>query len=605
VTIRKKVIFSSAAILLGVLVFSGSVLVVASDLGEVALNLYDKAFIAVHYSHKVQTAFVRLEGRHVETDLPLHADEDKDALTAILADLDVARDRSTTPKQRLAIGVVQKELEALQSPDAAASGVTLQSVDKHLKRLTQRFADDALERRNSAEELIGRLKVILGVMAALAVAGVVGLAVFLIRSIVLPLKAVSSLIALAEADDFVVPPVLTDRRDEIGEMVKAIIAQREGARALLKAQNAQKAVEIEAERQRLEAAAAQERSNAQQQQVVAALTAALADISMGDLSRPIEDPFADHYDALRRDLNAAVGKLSGTLGHVSTASSAIYGHGSEIRQASDELSRRTEQQAASLEETTAALEEIKTAARRMASVAHEASAAVKVAKANADASGGIVRSAVNAMSAIEISCNKVGQIIGVIDEIAFQTNLLALNAGVEAARAGDSGRGFAVVATEVRALAQRSASAAKEIKALVLESNQQVNAGVGLVGESGEALLNIVSQVDRIEALVIEIAASAKAQSEGLVEVTEAVNLMDKATQQNAAMAEEAAAASHSFIAEAETLSGLVDQFKLVGRARKGSANAEATFPMGEAQRTDDFEGGTATLWVREANGRF
>jgi methyl-accepting chemotaxis protein len=192
---------------------------------------------------------------------------------------------------------------------------------------------------------------------------------------------------------------------------------------------------------------------------------------------------------------------------------------------------------------------------------------VATAKTDAENSGKVVRQAVDAMSAIEQSSKQVSQIVGVIDEIAFQTNLLALNAGVEAARAGDAGRGFAVVATEVRGLAQRSAEAAKEIKALISASSQQVNSGVGLVGETGKALERIVLQVTQITTLVTEIAASAQEQATGLAQVNTAVNQMDQVTQQNAAMVEQSTAASHSLAQEAEKLAQLVASFKTGGGA--------------------------------------
>ena len=185
------------------------------------------------------------------------------------------------------------------------------------------------------------------------------------------------------------------------------------------------------------------------------------------------------------------------------------------------------------------------------------------AKADAENSGEVVRETVSAMSGIEASSKQIGNIIGVIDEIAFQTNLLALNAGVEAARAGDAGRGFAVVATEVRALAQRSADAAKEIKTLISASSQQVDAGVKLVGETGKALGRIVEQVAKLNGLVGDIAASAQEQATGLDEVNTAVNQMDQVTQQNAAMVEQSTAASHSLAEEAEELARLVGQFRI------------------------------------------
>src|SRR5690606_2699438 len=185
------------------------------------------------------------------------------------------------------------------------------------------------------------------------------------------------------------------------------------------------------------------------------------------------------------------------------------------------------------------------------------------ARVGAEKSGAVVREAVEAMAQIEKSSQQIGQIIGVIDEIAFQTNLLALNAGVEAARAGDAGKGFAVVASEVRALAQRSAEAAKEIKDLISTSTHQVDQGVDLVGQTGSALEKIVAQVGEITGLVTEIAASAREQSTGLAEVNTAVNQMDQVTQQNAAMVEQSTAASHHLAQEADELAGLVAKFRL------------------------------------------
>jgi methyl-accepting chemotaxis protein len=187
-----------------------------------------------------------------------------------------------------------------------------------------------------------------------------------------------------------------------------------------------------------------------------------------------------------------------------------------------------------------------------------------------------VNRAVAAMSAIESSSSQIGQIIGVIDEIAFQTNLLALNAGVEAARAGEAGKGFAVVASEVRALAQRSAGAAKEIKDLISHSSTQVSDGVGLVGRTGEALSQIAAQVSEIDSLVAEIAAAARQQSMGLAEVNSALGQMDQMTQQNAAMVEETAAASAKLTEDSRELDHAVGRFQLAGRAGSGATAVRA-----------------------------
>jgi methyl-accepting chemotaxis protein len=277
----------------------------------------------------------------------------------------------------------------------------------------------------------------------------------------------------------------------------------------------------------------------------------------------ITKPFIAQYDSLRMDFNESVETLEETIRSINENAVGVTSGAGEITQASDDLSRRTEQQAASLEETAAALDEITASVRKTAEGANEAREVVAVAKTDAARSSDVVKETVAAMSGIENSSKQIGNIIGVIDEIAFQTNLLALNAGVEAARAGDAGRGFAVVATEVRALAQRSADAAKEIKTLISASGAQVATGVRLVGETGIALGRTLEQVEQINRLVREIAASAQEQATGLGEVNTAVNQMDQVTQQNAAMVEEATAASHSLAGEAAELGRLVGQFQL------------------------------------------
>jgi len=297
--------------------------------------------------------------------------------------------------------------------------------------------------------------------------------------------------------------------------------------------------------------------------VVTTLGDALARLKSGDLTFRLRDPFSEAYEPTRNDLNAVIEQLQSIMARVSVSTQGVRSGAEEIGAAADDLSRRTEQQAASLEETAAALDEITATVRRTAEGAKQASKAVKTAKTDAEHSGMVVQDAVSAMARIETSARQISQIIGVIDEIAFQTNLLALNAGVEAARAGDAGRGFAVVASEVRALAQRSADAAKEIKSLISASSQEVETGVKLVGETGEALTGIVGKVLEIAELVDEIAASAQEQAGGLHQVNAAVNQMDTVTQQNAAMVEQSTAASHGLASETLELTRLLSQFNI------------------------------------------
>ena len=305
----------------------------------------------------------------------------------------------------------------------------------------------------------------------------------------------------------------------------------------------------------------------EQAMIVEQTAAGLSALARGDITYRIPGRFPSQYAKLQDDFNSAIRALQSDLCVIDANARSIVSGAGEISGASDDLSRRTEQQAASLEETAAALDQITATVNRTASGTKEASATVQAARSDAETSGNVVRDAVSAMDAIQASANQITQTIGVIDEIAFQTNLLALNAGVEAARAGDAGRGFAVVASEVRALAQRSAVAAKEIKVLISSSTRQVNAGVALVGQTGEALQRIISRVTEIDGLMSEITASTQEQATGLREVNTAVNLMDQVTQQNAAMVEQSTAASQSLTNEANQLVDLIARFQLKNEA--------------------------------------
>lgn len=305
------------------------------------------------------------------------------------------------------------------------------------------------------------------------------------------------------------------------------------------------------------------RVSEEQQAVVEALGVGLQGLSEGDLSFEIPTAFPADYEKLRKDFNAAVRALKETVGAVVHNAESIRNETGEISTAADDLSRRTEKQAATLEETAAALDELTNSVRSAAEGADEASSMSADAQSNAEKGGEIARQAVLAMDGIKTSSHEISKITSVIDDIAFQTNLLALNAGVEAARAGEAGRGFAVVATEVRALAQRSSDAAREINTLISSSGEQVEQGVDLVDKTGEALASIVTSVSEISKRVSTIAASSREQSSGLNEINSAMNELDHVTQQNAAMFEETTAASHSLTSEADALSSAVSRFTL------------------------------------------
>lgn len=357
-----------------------------------------------------------------------------------------------------------------------------------------------------------------------------------------------------------------DRKDEVGALAKSLDLFRH------KLAEGRMIGEV-AERQRLAAEEQRSQTEAErlgvaetQRKVVVALGKGLQQLADGNLSHRITEPFPGSYEELRDHYNSAVQSLEETVIRLNVTVDTLNGGTREISRSSDQLSKRTEQQAASLEQTTAALGEIADKLNESAGNAQLAASKVKTACTEAERSGDVVRKAIAAMEGIEDSSGKVSQIIGVIDEIAFQTNLLALNAGVEAARAGEAGKGFAVVAQEVRELAQRSAQAAREIKALISASNEQVGQGVTLVAETGGALDRIAEQVKAIDSLMQQISRATGEQASGLREINTAVNHMDQATQQNAAMVEETTAASAVLNGEANTLSQMISRF-VVARA--------------------------------------
>ena len=330
------------------------------------------------------------------------------------------------------------------------------------------------------------------------------------------------------------------------EMARAAIVQRQEAEDLRRQHEARRQAQA-----------------AEQRQVVADLSAALEHLAQGDLTRPIAAPFPPDYESLRLNYNSALNRLHDAIAEISSGVDSLREGSNGISSAADQLAHRTEQQAASLEETAAALNEITATVQATSAGASKARETVENTHADVERSGRTMSQAVSAMERIEASARQMEQIIGVIDEIAFQTNLLALNAGVEAARAGESGRGFAVVAQEVRALAQRAADAAREIRQLISGANEQVALGASLVNQTGEALTKVVGQVGEIARLISEIANSAVEQANGLEEVNGAVNQMDQFTQQNAVMVEESNAASHAIRMEADRLSNKVSVFRV------------------------------------------
>ncbi len=303
-------------------------------------------------------------------------------------------------------------------------------------------------------------------------------------------------------------------------------------------------------------------------------------LAAGDLTVRMNEKVAPEFESIRQNFNVSVTALEETISNVVQAVYTIRSGLTEISTASNDLARRTEQQAASLEETVAALSEVTRGVNDTAEGASDAQRKVASARGDAEKGGDVVARAVAAMTEIQGSSSKIGNIISVIDEIAFQTNLLALNAGVEAARAGEAGKGFAVVAQEVRELAQRSAQAAKEIKSLISMSSSQVEVGVQLVEETGASLGKIVEQVVGMSQTVNQIASGAREQAVSLREVSSAADQMDKVTQQNAAMVEETTAAAQSLSQETENLASMVGRFRVGSESRIGAAHSHPRYAM-------------------------
>jgi methyl-accepting chemotaxis protein len=392
-------------------------------------------------------------------------------------------------------------------------------------------------------------------MLGLCVATAVAARQLVVRPMV---RAVADIKNIASGKyDFVIKQ--SSRGDELGQLNAAISSLRDSAR--------------EAERLREEVNGADRKA---EEKAIGQLSSALTRLAEGRLDMGIADRFPEKYEPLRENFNITLDALGNLMHEVLGTADNVRTGSSEIRAASSDLASRTETQASKLEHAASAMAQITSSVQKTANNAVEVNLVIDSAHDSAVAGGAIVEKTVTAMAGIEKSSQDIFAIIGLIEGITFQTNLLALNAGVEAARAGEAGKGFAVVATEVRALAQRSADAATSIKQLINTSTKQVELGVSLVNDSGNALREIVGQVENIHTLIADIAQSIDQQSSSLAEINGTVADMDHMTQQNAAMVEQSAGASLSLSGEADHLGGLIERFVLPPRHRTDNLRAAA-----------------------------
>jgi methyl-accepting chemotaxis protein len=499
-----------------------------------------------------------------------HADEFKELIRANkMLDLPPEVSAALTPIEtplRAYIEIAQ-ELTTTAFKDHSAAAAKLPHFDNSFETLEKAMEVAGDEISRYASEATQSADTFAAAARWLAMVGIgIGLTVsaaslwLILRGVLHPLHTITSaMTGLATGKlDLDVP---VRRKDEIGAMSKALVHFRDAEieKRRLEEQNEKARRTADEERSRREAERAREVAEADE--TISNLARSLAALADGNLRCEIPAPFAARFEPLRQHFNSAMSKLNETLSTIVTTARAIDRSTDEIAQASDDLARRTEQQAMRLEMSAGGTSDVLRLVNETASSSTKTKDVITSAKKHADATTAVVRNAVEAMSGIRGSSSQISSIISTIDEIAFQTNLLALNAGVEAARAGDSGRGFAVVASEVRALAQRSAMAAKEIKDLITASTGAVEDGANLVGQTGTAIERIISEVAAIDGGIADIADRSMQQASALREVNSAISELDRTTQENAAMAEQATSACKALSIETERLVVLVSFF--------------------------------------------
>ncbi len=509
--------------------------------------------------NEINTASADLDAAIADYRPMISSDKEKMAINNIEA---TTREYRKRGEKVLALSTDGKTLDALSALSEMRMMIAPAVHDiQELVNLNRAGANTTIRH---AEQTLSTSVAVLLVASGVVLVLVLGATAYVFRGIASPIQQINGAMKiLADGNTESTVPYL-GRKDEIGRMAASVETFRKRTIKARELEANAAAARRQAEEERIEQA---RRAEADARDVMLQATSGLASglkrLAAGDLSFQIDEPFAADFESLRHDLNDAIRQLASTLSDVFDATRTIDSGSNEVSRSAQDLARRTEQQAASLEETAAALDEITANVTNSSKRAEEARALAGTANTSAKQSEAVVTQAIGAMGRIEAASSQIASIISVIDSIAFQTNLLALNAGVEAARAGEAGKGFAVVAMEVRELAQRSAGAAKEIRDLIKHSEVEVQNGVKLVRDTGEALTAIEALISSINDHMVAIATASREQSVGLAEVNTSVNLMDQVTQQNAAMVEETSAAGSALALESNRLQNLVSRFQL------------------------------------------
>lgn len=603
-SIRYKLLvaFSLVVLLAAGVAFYGKQVV--SQTSALAVELYDGPLMAVSHARSAQfnfgvarQALDRATAMHEIASAKI-AERVDESMKLFFEDIDVVRSRTAgseaQDKVDRALALANEWFAAasqyvkpagggaVELPVASVLAARGDQVAEALEVLVEAASAFGFEFRSRAQEEAASSQTNLNILALAAIVSGVLLSLGMSYSFTRPIRQAmksSEEIAAGNFDN----EIKNGRRDELGRLLASLDKTRLELRAMVEAKERDRAEQTAKLRQEVEAARREVETNSaaameEQAGVVHSLAEGLRRLSEGELTYRLTDGFTDSYRQVRDDFNAAMERLEQTMSAIVGSARDVANAAAEISTSTTELSQRTEEQAASLEETSASMEQMAATVRKNAENAQQANQHANETRQVADRSGEVIGAAVASMARIEESSEKISDIIGVIDEIAFQTNLLALNAAVEAARAGEAGRGFAVVAAEVRGLAQRSSQAAKDIKDLISSSSEQVQEGVELVNRAGTALTDIMGSIKRVADIVAEISSASAEQATGIDQINTALAQMDEVTQQNSALVEENAASVKTLEQQSQTMGAQVSIFRLneVLSERQGAHPAAA-----------------------------